>query len=157
MFQYMDSQFFMTFKRDQVMPVSLVIAHKEIFAMRRRDILPIFESDFNSRKWRMPIYFEIYIIGIQKVQNLFYGSFSLCRCGIFHLLSSQTFSVMRRHLFLEILLFVNNYSRLAPADAIDEHSDSQKYEWDTKQLSHVQYHILFETDLRLLDEFYQES
>src|SRR5574344_313269 len=131
MFQYMDSQFFMTFKRDQVMPVSLVIAHKEIFAMRRRDILPIFESDFNSRKWRMPIYFEIYIIGIQKVQNLFYGSFSLCRCGIFHLLSSQTFSVMRRLLLLGLLLFVNDYSRLAPADTVYQYPDTKKYERNT--------------------------
>ena len=45
----MDVKVFMTFKRNEIMPVALVIAHKEILAMRRGQIFPILESCLNGR------------------------------------------------------------------------------------------------------------
>ena len=51
------------------MPVALVIAHKEILAMRCGQTFPIFESYFNSRKRRVAIQLKVNAIGLEKIRD----------------------------------------------------------------------------------------
>ena len=56
------------------------------------------------------------------------------------------------------LLLLRSYHRRFPFyKTVDQKSDAEKYKRYAQNLSHIQYHILLEPDLRLLYEFYQES
>ena len=57
MLKRMNVKIFMTFKDNQIMSVSLMITEKEILAMGRIYILPIFKSKFDCRKRRMGVKF----------------------------------------------------------------------------------------------------
>ena len=57
MLKRMNVKIFMTFKDNQIMSVSLMITEKEILAMGRIYILPIFKSKFDCRKRWMGVKF----------------------------------------------------------------------------------------------------
>ena len=57
-----------------------------------------------------------------------------------------------------LLLFRMDYPcRLLSDVAVHKETDAEKDERNTEPLSHIQYHILFEAHLRLLDEFDEET
>jgi hypothetical protein len=52
---------------------------------------------------------------------------------------------------------MHNHRRLLLDKGVDQHGDTREDEWDTKPLSHVEYHIVLESHLRLLDELDEET
>ena len=56
-----------------------------------------------------------------------------------------------------LLLRMDYHSRLFLYMAVNQEADAEKDERNAEPLSHIQNHILLESDLRLLDEFYQEA
>ena len=56
-----------------------------------------------------------------------------------------------------LLLRMDYHSRLFLYMAVNQEADAEKDERNAEPLAHIQNHILLESDLRLLDEFYQEA
>ena len=57
-----------------------------------------------------------------------------------------------------LLLFRMHYPcRLLLDVAVDQEADAEKNERNAEPLAHVEYHVLLEADLRLLDEFDEEA
>lgn len=56
-----------------------------------------------------------------------------------------------------LLVFSMDYSgRLLPDICVNQESDTEKNKRDTQNLAHIEDHIVFESYLRLLDEFNDE-
>ena len=71
MLEGMDGKFLMAFKDDKIMSVALVVAEKEVLAMDGIYLLPVFESELDGRKRRMPVYFISEAMLFQKVKHIF--------------------------------------------------------------------------------------
>ena len=56
-----------------------------------------------------------------------------------------------------LLLWMHDGGRLLLDITVYKESDAEKNKRDTEPLSHIQDHVLLETDLRFLDEFYQKT
>ena len=56
-----------------------------------------------------------------------------------------------------LLLRMDYHSRLFLYMAVNQEADAEKDERNAEPLAHIQNHILLESDLRLLDEFNQET
>jgi hypothetical protein len=56
----MDSELLMAFKDNKIMSVSFVVAEKQILAVGRVYLLPVFQGQFNGRKGRMVVGVECY-------------------------------------------------------------------------------------------------
>jgi hypothetical protein len=52
---------------------------------------------------------------------------------------------------------MHNHRRLLLDKGVDQHGDTREDEWDTKPLSHVEYHIVLESHLRFFDELDKET
>jgi hypothetical protein len=78
----MDSQLLMAFKDHQIVTVSLMITEKEILAMDRIYLLPIFKSKLDCRERRMGMQFILQSMFIKMGQHLVYSWNS---CHLFRL------------------------------------------------------------------------
>jgi hypothetical protein len=84
MFQRMDGKFLMTFEHDQIMAVAFVISEKEVLAMDRIYLLPVFQGKLYRRKRRMGMEFILEGMLFQEEKHLVY---SLVSCHLFRLLA----------------------------------------------------------------------
>lgn len=69
MFQRMDSQFLMTLEDDEIVPVALMVTEKQVLAMSRIYLLPIFQGKFDGRKRRMGMEFIAEAMLLKKLQD----------------------------------------------------------------------------------------
>jgi hypothetical protein len=69
MFKRMDLHLLMTFKDNQIMSVALMIAEEKILAMSRINLLPVFQRQFDRRKWRMRMKFIAEAVLLKEVKD----------------------------------------------------------------------------------------
>lgn len=62
-----------TVERHQIMPVSLMIAEKQILAMRGINFLPVLQCKFYGRKRRVMVCLVGYSVLLQETVHLFYS------------------------------------------------------------------------------------
>ena len=68
-----DGEFLMAFEYHKVMPVSLMVAEKEILAVDRIEILPVFQGKFYGRKRRMDMQFIFHPMLLEKAEDSVYS------------------------------------------------------------------------------------
>jgi hypothetical protein len=61
----------MAFEYYEIVPVALMIPEEQVLAVCRVDLLPIFQSHFDGRKWRMRVVFIFYAVFFEEGKNLF--------------------------------------------------------------------------------------
>ena len=55
LFQVVDVHLVHTFKDDKIMPIAFVIPEKQVLAVRRVELFPVFDGRFDGRNRRMKI------------------------------------------------------------------------------------------------------
>ena len=73
MFKRMDLHFLMAFEYHKVMPVSLMVAEKEVLAVDGIEILPVFQGEFYRRKRRMDMQFIFHPMLLEKAEDSVYS------------------------------------------------------------------------------------
>ena len=73
MLKGVDSQLLMALEDYKVMPVSLMVAEKEVLAVDGIEILPVFQGEFYRRKRRMDMQFIFHPMLLQKAEDSVYS------------------------------------------------------------------------------------
>ena len=68
----MDGQLLMAFENYEIVPVSLVVAEKEVLAVCRVDLFPILEGQLDRRERRMSMVFIFYAVVFKEGKHLLY-------------------------------------------------------------------------------------
>ena len=62
----------MAFENDKIVPVSLMVSEKQVFAVSGINLLPVLECKFDGRKGRMVVSFVAYAVFLEKSMYFFY-------------------------------------------------------------------------------------